>query len=173
MKYASHLLEDSPPPRTNSITTYAQSSDWSYMITLHLNTWQYFCAMYPYHYRRFDAKLSQQYLRFSNCSNTAVTNMHWLVTECEGMITVHAAWSAFYCTLISKGIRAHNHVHALNSVRLENSKSNLSTVQLPFGNSTSSVQTFDTNVLQWDIGLSVMAHCSCSMTVINTDTKKV
>lgn len=89
------------------------------------------------------------------------------------MITVHSAWSAFYHILISKGIRAHNHVCAFNSVRLENSKSELSTAQLPFGNSTSSVETFDTNVLKWDMGLSVMAHYSCSMTIINTDTKKV
>jgi hypothetical protein len=45
----------------------------------------------------------------------------------------------------------------LNFVRLENCNSKLSTVQLPFGNSTSSVQTFDTNVLKWGARLSVMS----------------
>jgi len=151
-----------------------QSSDWSYIITLHLDTWQYFLCYVSIPLQEVWCKtITTEYLRFSNCSNTAVTNMHWLVTECEGMITVHPAWSAFCHILISKGIWAHNHVCALNFVRLENSKSLLSTVQLPFGNSTTSVQTFDTNVLQWDIGLSVMTHCSCGMTVINTDTKKV
>jgi len=70
------------------------------------------------------------------------------------MITVQPAWSEFYRILISKGIRAHNHARALNSMRLENSKSELSNVQLPFGNSTSSVQTLDT-VLKWDIGFQL------------------
>ena len=151
----------------NQVCTH--SSDWSYIITLHLNMWQYFAVLCNH---TIIWGLMQNYHDRINISDS-VTNMHWLVTECEGMITVHPVWSLFYHILISKGIRAHNHVCALNSVRWENSKSELSTVQLPPGNSTSSVQTFDTNVLKWDTGLSVMAHCSCSMTSINTDTKKV
>jgi hypothetical protein len=46
------------------------------------------------------------------------------------MITVHPVWSAFYHILISKGIREHNHVFAVNSVKLENSKAELSIIQL-------------------------------------------